>query len=168
VFQGTTTIPDVLPGGLEGTGVTGADVGTKIRDYDYNVPLTPMSTTRPGPEYWDEPRRNVFVGTQGERVPVVAPHPFRATEILRDYPQAVDTLRTRLLEKRSKLPDAAITHSAFWRRFDELGSAFVAQLIGDVMGLLQQARLQGETRKLSDTQREWIDQHPLSRWMNWQ
>jgi len=135
---------------------------------DYNRPPAPVYTNAPGPEMWDKPRRDVYAGQNGVQVPTVAPHPYLATDIIAEHPQLVDSLRTKLISRRKDTSDREIVKSPFWKQFDQNGSGFVAQLLGDIMGMLQQAQLREGTSELQPPQQDWVRSHPLTQWLNWQ
>jgi hypothetical protein len=141
----------------------------KMPQVDYNIPV-PWALGTGGPERTEDPRRSLYNSVTLAHAADVSPHPYKATEILQDYPQVVSSFRDMLSARREKMPASRIAKSPFWQKFDSMGQAFVAELIGDVMGLLtakDRAGTGGGAAPMSATQQEWVQNHPLARWFEW-
>ena len=162
--------PDPSIGSLSGgTSVMQPLAQPKSPQVDYNIPV-PWAYGTGGPERTNDPRRNLYNSTTLAHAADISPHPYKATEILQDYPQAVSSFRDMLTTKREQVPAGQIAKSPFWQKFDTMGQAFVAELIGDVMGILtsaDRAGTGGGSLPMSQTQQQWVQNHPLARWFEW-
>jgi DNA-binding transcriptional regulator YdaS (Cro superfamily) len=147
------------------------DIKGLVSRMDLNTPLRPAVGSG-GPERWDRLARDTFTGDRLQYTADVVPHPFLATEVMADYPQAVSAFRDKLMARRDQLSPQQVAKSAFWKKFDtQGGQAFAAKLLADVMGLLTaQQRFDAnkpEARQLTPAQQEWVRSHPLTRWIDW-
>jgi hypothetical protein len=97
----------------------------------------------------------------------MAPPSYDVNEVLTKQPMAVEHLDALLAKEMSKRTVDEVTNDPFWARFQSLRKGYAAEILGDVANLLANAGNESTGPELTIEQQSWIQDHPLSKWMNW-
>lgn len=128
----------------------------------------PRAMGKGGPENWDKPERDVFSGEALKTVPSIKPvKTFDAQEVLATDPKAVEHLDMLLEKEMKKRSQSDIANDMFWTRFKSLRKGYAAEILADIVALLSASSREFSAPELTPEQQEWIQEHPLTKWLNW-